>query len=87
MICGAADLAELMNWTGESRNIIQVKLFPDLTAEEIKVVGILQESGGMHIDELQLKAGNTSTQLASLLLGLELQNVVRSLPGKRYMVQ
>ena len=44
-------------------------------------------SDHMHIDELQLKAGSNSSQLASLLLGLELQNVVRSLPGKRYMIQ
>jgi len=87
MIQTADELAELMNWRSYNRRIAQVRLFPDLTSEEKKIMEILQSSELMHIDELQLKAGSDSTKLSSLLLGLELQAMVRSLPGKRYMIQ
>lgn len=84
-ITGAADLLDMMNWgaTGITQPV-QPKLFHHLTDEEIKIADILQGSEGMHIDELFLKAGVNASVLASLLLTMELNSVVKSLPGKRY---
>lgn len=85
LITDAEDLMEMMNWQQKPvGRVVQPKLFAHLTDEETRVVAILEGSDGMHIDEAYLKAGIDITQLSSLLLTLELNGVVKSLPGKRY---
>jgi DNA processing protein len=85
MITGAEDLMEMMNWeTKEKQKTIQPKLFSHLTDDEVKITNILEGSEGMHIDEVFLKAGVNTSILSSLLLTLELNGVVKALPGKRY---
>jgi DNA processing protein len=84
-----ADLAELMGWqqtqTDRSRNR-QKDLFIELTDDERLVVKLLQEKDSMHIDEINLRTGLSSSAVAAAILSLELQNVVLSLPGKLYQV-
>jgi DNA processing protein len=85
LITDADDLKEMMNWqTDEKSRTLQPKLFHHLTDEETKIAGILQDSEGMHIDEIFLKAGVNTSILSSLLLTMELSGVVKALPGKRY---
>ncbi len=62
----------------------QRELFIELTADEKIIVSILKEKESIHIDELYLKSGLSSSSVASAILTLELQNVVLSLPGKVY---
>jgi DNA processing protein len=38
----------------------------------------------VHIDEINLRSGLSSSAAAAAILNLELQNVVASLPGKMY---
>jgi len=38
----------------------------------------------MHIDELNLRSGLSTSAVAAAILNLELQNVIQSLPGKLY---
>ena len=38
----------------------------------------------MHIDEINIKSGLSSSAVAAAILNLELQSVVISLPGKIY---
>lgn len=79
------DLLDMMNWQRSNRQAVaQTRLFPVLNTEESMVAGILAGSEGMHIDELLLKAGVHTTTLSSLLLTLELNGMVKALPGKRY---
>ena len=44
------------------------------------------EGGILHIDELNLRSGLSSSAVAAAVLSLEMQNVVVSLPGKRYSI-
>lgn len=85
LITCADDLLELMNWkSDDSKKVIQAKLFDHLTDEEMKIATILDDSEGMHIDELLLKSDFTPAQLSSLLLTMELAGSVKALPGKRF---
>ena len=84
-ITNADDLLDMMNWKTEARpESFQPKLFHHLSDAEIRIADILQQSEGMHIDEILLKAGIHTSLLASLLLSMELSGAVKSLPGKRY---
>ncbi|HET8573877.1 MAG TPA: DNA-processing protein DprA [Edaphocola sp.] len=86
MITHAGDLMEMMNWQPkkEQQRIAQRKLFKSLNPEERKVVDCLDTEKEAHIDELSLKTGLSDSKMAAVLLSLELEEIVRSLPGKRY---
>ncbi|UOQ64341.1 DNA-processing protein DprA [Hymenobacter volaticus] len=56
----------------------------DFTAAEFSVIEVLQATKEEHIDNLAWKTQLPMHQIASLLLGLEFQNIVKALPGKRF---
>jgi DNA processing protein len=58
--------------------------FEGFTQNEGQVLALLKKNGAMQLDELSWQSGLQLTQLASLLLNLEFQGMVRSLPGKKY---
>jgi DNA processing protein len=57
-------------------------LFIELSEAEKKVVEVLQEKEVVHLDELNLRSGLSSSATAAAVLNLELQSIVASLPGK-----
>lgn len=87
LLGGARDLLELMGWE-ENKNKaaprIQKQLFIELTTDEKVVIEILRQSGSVHIDELNLKSGLSSSTVAATILNLELNNLVQAAPGKLY---
>lgn len=85
LIRSGQDLLELMSWQETpKKKISQPKLFVSLSEEEQKVVDVLTDQEAVHTDELMLQTGLSSAMLASVLLQLEMQDLVKSLPGKRY---
>lgn len=59
---------------------------PVLSGELRFVVQLLQE-GPLHIDEIIVQTGYSSSQLSTLLLELELNGLIRQLPGKRFIIK
>lgn len=86
LLTDAAQLADIMGWqpTGRKAAKKQKELFIEMTAEEKIVVGLLQESNNLPIDEINLRSGLSSSAVAAAILSMELQNVIASLPGKIY---
>ncbi len=62
----------------------QKELFIEMNENEKKIVSFLKEKESISIDELYLKSGLSSSNVAAAILNLELQNVIISLPGKMY---
>ncbi|TLV02631.1 DNA-processing protein DprA [Dyadobacter luticola] len=58
--------------------------FDGFTQDEGQVLAILKQKGTLQIDELAWQSGMHLNKLASILLNLEFQGMVRSLPGKKY---
>lgn len=83
----AADLAHAMNWqeTGKQQPT-QMQLPLDLSAAERTVLGIIQSQPEIPVDQLTQEAQLRPGELASTILGLEFKGLVRTLPGKRYIV-
>ncbi len=87
MITKPDDLLQLMNWDKVKRpKTIQQRLFITLTEDEQKVIDLLQEKENMHSDELLYFTGLASSMLAATLLQLEMQGLVKTLPGKFYRI-
>lgn len=87
LLTDAQELIEIMGW--EERNQksgvrSQKQLFIELSKDEKIVVDILKEIESLHIDELNLRSGLSSSAMAAATLNLELQGVLLSLPGKVY---
>ncbi|MGZ8510130.1 MAG: DNA-processing protein DprA [Chitinophagaceae bacterium] len=89
LLTDAQELIELMGWevkNSKSKVRSQRELFIELSEDEKIIIGILKEKNAVHIDEINHKSGLSSSSVAAAILGLELQNVVLSLPGKLYQI-
>ena len=62
----------------------QRELFIELTNDEQTIATILQSKELVHIDEIYLTSGLSSSSVAVAMLNMELQNILMCLPGKIY---
>ena len=79
------DLIYYLGWDDETvkKTQIQVQLPLDLTKDENVVVAILQNNQ-ISIDDLSIATKMPQSKLAIVLLTLEMQGIIISLPGKVY---
>ncbi len=85
LVNSGADVVRLMEWEPRGRKPArQAALFVDLQPEEQVLVDILKARGKVDIDELCHSSRMPQSKAAGLLLNLEFNGVVRSLPGKVY---
>jgi len=87
------DMADSMGWGLNVEPEVNLKssfptsgfiTFEGFTQDEGQVLGMLRQKGTMQIDDLSWQSGMHFNKLASLLLNLEFQGMIRSLPGKKY---
>ena len=83
LLQSASDIEYIMGWQteGKKKNI-QPQLFVDLSKEEEIILQILKEKGKMPIDEICPLANLPMSKVSVLLLTLEMNGMVRPLPGK-----
>ena len=62
----------------------QTTLFREYTDEERRVMDCFKDNHVVNLDDLIVNTGLTTTKLATLLLNLEFDGILMSLPGKRY---
>jgi len=87
LLTDAQQLIEIMGWEEKkqkSKVKSQKEIFIELSKEEKIIVDLLNEKETVHIDEINLRSGLSSSAIAAAILNLELQNVVNGLPGKMY---
>ncbi|MBK6753262.1 MAG: DNA-protecting protein DprA [Flavobacteriales bacterium] len=86
LVTSAKDVLTRMEWlpTAKKKAPVQGALFSDLLPEEQALVAVLKAHGKMGIDDLCHHSKLPQNRASSLLLNLEFNGVVRSLPGKVY---
>lgn len=85
LITGAQDVLKLMEWLpSKKRPPVQNTLFMELMPDEQALVDLIQEHGKIDIDTLCFRSRMLPHKAAGILLNLEFNGVVRSLPGKVY---
>ena len=84
LLTEARQLLDVMGWTETKKDKIkpQRTLFIELSADEQKIIDLLQQKETVHLDEINISSGLSSSAAAAAILNLELQNVVAALPGK-----
>jgi len=79
------DIKYIMQWESDTdKSPKQQKLFKELSPEEELIVNILKENNEVSIDYIVLKSKLSTSKIASILLNLEFEGIVKSLPGKMY---
>ncbi len=83
----AQNIVESLNWDlrNETKTNYQKEIdLSNFTDEETLVISMLKDNGEMLIDDLSWKSQLSMNKLASILLNLEFQSIVKPLPGKKF---
>jgi DNA processing protein len=88
LLTNPQEMAEVLGWCQPERKNFQPQkeLFVNLNDEEKTLVDMLSEKKPLHIDELNIRCGFSTSSVAKAVLNLELQNIVQALPGKMYQL-
>jgi len=87
LVSCAEDISYLMGWDESPAQLHgQHKMFTELEGEEKVVFDLLMTRKEADIDEIYLASGMTASKVAAILLKLEFDGLIRSLPGKMYKV-
>ncbi|MDX2359450.1 MAG: DNA-processing protein DprA [Crocinitomicaceae bacterium] len=79
------DFLRLMNWKEkETKQAVQKVLFSDLSPAQQTIVTVLSNVNKVQVDVLSLKSSLPITQLNQELFSLELEGIIRSVPGNAY---
>ena len=86
MVRDAVDIADYMGWPRPSQHSAdsQKELFPALSPDAQRLYELLKKNQHLTIDELATLSGWPLPQVAGILFNLEMQKVVRALPGRLY---
>ena len=84
----AEDVIKAMNWDAETKRSAhrQQELFAHLSGDEEVLVNILKQKEKAHVDDISHASGLAMSRTAALLLNLEFSGVIKSLPGKVYVL-
>ena len=90
LIMSAQHFVEAMGWQTDAQlseaqaHGIERQLFPELSADEQRVVAVLQRQNDLQINVLSVQTGIGVGPLTALLFSLELKGVVRTMAGGSY---
>ena len=90
LITSAEDLVRAMGWENEAlltqarKQGINRQLFPDLSADEQKIVGMLQQTNDLQLNIINVRTGLPVGTVTSLLFSLEMKGMVKAYAGGTY---
>ena len=83
LVSSAEDVMAVMGWAAADKKVqvVEPHLFPQLTEEEQRLVGLLQDSDGKQINQLVVEANLPVHRISAILFDLEMRGVVKAMPG------
>jgi DNA processing protein len=87
LVESAEDIENALNWqtaTAGAAPAVQLSLFRELSEEEQKIVSILKDVERESIDTIAFSSGLSMPSTSAILLTMEFDGIVKSLPGKAY---
>lgn len=89
LISSGKELVESLGWNQkEDRPLYQqASLLLPLTEPEKTLMTLLKETDSLHWDELLIRSALQAGEMATALLTLEMQGLVKALPGKQFRSQ
>ena len=85
LVQNADDIAYIMGWDNRKGDVkSQRELFFELSEEQKPIYNIIEKNDNIGMDAIIIKSNLPSSKVSALLLELEFEGIVQSLPGKRY---
>jgi DNA processing protein len=86
LLHSAADLVYILNWDIQKKEtkIVQKELFISLEPDEQKIYDYLLKTDKEDLDSIAIACEMPTYKLSSILLTMELKNVIKPLPGKLF---
>ena len=86
LIESVTDLQYILGWENSKKknDAVQTKMFIVLNNDEQLIVDLLNKEGKLSIDIISIKAKMAISKVSTLLLKMEFDGLIRSLPGKIY---
>jgi len=85
LVESAEDICKVLGWTFKAKNDkIDIPLVFEINEDEKKIIDILKDKGDATIDLIALAANLPVSKVSVLLLNMEFNGIIRSLPGKVY---
>ncbi len=81
----AEDIAYIMRWDKQAESK-QLELLIELSPEEQDIIALIKEHPNIGLDSLHYKSTTPLAKLTSILLNLEFKGILKSLPGKKYIL-
>jgi DNA processing protein len=88
LITGASDILDIMGWEPVVMPSPhpQKELFIELSAEEQQIMALFAGREEKHIDEICRQVPLPGSQVNSLVMQMEMQHLLKSLPGRKYQL-
>jgi DNA processing protein len=89
LVQSADDIKYIMHWKTEEPKTegVQRKLFINLSPDEEAVIALLTETPELSIDTICYNMQATMSRVATALLNMEFEGIIKRLPGKMYRLQ
>ena len=85
LLTSAEDVVKILNWDLQKKTKpIQKKMFVELTPTEQIIHDQLHSKGILLLDELAIECNIPVFRLSSILVQMEMNGVLKPLPGKRF---
>lgn len=79
------DIEYIMRWQKKEDVTVQTSLFTELTEQQKELIHLLKHHKRLHVDELSMLMKTSQGKLSELLLILELDGLVKCMPGNIYV--
>lgn len=87
LIESAKDIGYIMRWEEvDARRVTQQQLFEPFSTQEQLILEVLKSKEAISVDQISYESKITSSLLAPILLNLEFKGVLKTMPGKRYLL-
>lgn len=87
MVRDASDIIEAMQWPVKSDRPVQPTLFPEVTADEQRVIDILRQEGEAHVTALTSRLAMPPHRVTALLIEMEFKGLLLAFPGGNYRLK
>ncbi|SEC40310.1 DNA processing protein [Tenacibaculum sp. MAR_2009_124] len=86
ILTSAEDIVTMLNWDISEKKVQQTSLFINLNEQEQKIFDYLSDRGKQLLDVIARDCDIPVYQLSSILLEMELNGIIKPLPGKLFEV-
>ena len=85
LLVNADDIRYVMRWNTNAKvQAKQLKMFREFTDDEKSLLNLFENDDVINLDDIIIETRMSPSKIASILLSLEFDGIIKALPGKRY---